>query len=160
MFFSCWKVKGPSFYVDVLPNSFIFMQKSLSWDTLWKSWTLGLFFSLLQNQVEQRHLWRIVTVENQVQHAWIKAKQSPMHALLWTSVSPTCPLPMLGFTPTPRLCPHLRRHQGQSEYGQSCFLGSIASAVIRGRLSLLIWLLNPSQLHMWCLTNILEWTNV
>lgn len=38
--------KRSSFHVDVLPNSIIFRQKSLFWDTHWKAWPLGLFFSL------------------------------------------------------------------------------------------------------------------
>lgn len=121
-----------------------------------RSLTFRSRFFLTPNQVEWRHLWRFTTMENRVQHAWIKAKQSPVYFLLWALVYPTCPFPVLGFPPTQKLCPHPRRHQGQIEDGQSCVLGP---AVSRGRLSLLLWLLNASQLHVWCLTKILEWTD-
>lgn len=135
----------------------IFMQKSLFGDTYWKAWPLGLFFSM------HRTRWSKGIFEGSqpwnTRLSMPELKQNKAQCMPYFGVS-YLPLAYAGLHSHPRLCPHLRRHQVQSEDGQSCFLGPVAPAVSRGRLSLLIWLLNPSQLLMRCLTNILGWTNV
>lgn len=156
MFLSCWKVK---IFVSMLMyfQTVIFMQKSLFGDTYWKAWPLGLFFSM------HRTRWSKGIFEGSqpwnTRLSMPELKQNKAQCMPYFGVS-YLPLAYAGLHSHPRLCPHLRRHQVQSEDGQSCFLGPVAPAVSRGRLSLLIWLLNPSQLLMRCLTNILRWTNV